>query len=224
MNAAIATQRPIWAAGQTLQLGRTVAASLALARERFNRLSWRRGLLAATALAASLLVIAWVVAVPTSMAYLGVFGFSALANAVLFLPSGRGAVMVAGALTLDPSGRRHHRRCGRCARRADGICARTLIPQTGQRSSPSRMAKSLCRQTHGCHPSSYVHYSEPVHGRSRDPRREAPLPASAIPDILPYRKGGPVDRVRVLGPMEHLPVQLLGRFGVSRYFVGSECV
>ena len=34
--------------------------------------------------------------------YLGVFGFSVLTNAILFLPSGRGAVMVAGAMVLNP--------------------------------------------------------------------------------------------------------------------------
>ena len=34
--------------------------------------------------------------------YLGVFGFSVLANAMLFLPSGRGVVMIAGALVLNP--------------------------------------------------------------------------------------------------------------------------
>jgi membrane protein YqaA with SNARE-associated domain len=34
--------------------------------------------------------------------YLGVFGFSVLTNAILFLPSGRGVVMVAGAMVLNP--------------------------------------------------------------------------------------------------------------------------
>ena len=34
--------------------------------------------------------------------YVGVFGFSVLTNAILFLPSGRGAVMVAGAMVLNP--------------------------------------------------------------------------------------------------------------------------
>ena len=34
--------------------------------------------------------------------YFGVFGFSVLTNAMLFLPSGRGAVMVAGAMVLNP--------------------------------------------------------------------------------------------------------------------------
>ncbi|MFC1935394.1 VTT domain-containing protein [Chloroflexota bacterium] len=39
---------------------------------------------------------------PQLTGYLGVFGFSVLSNAVLFLPSGRGVVMVSGALVLNP--------------------------------------------------------------------------------------------------------------------------
>ena len=58
--------------------------------------------LALTALAGVLLTAGWIAAGPEMMGYLGVFGFSVLANAVLFLPSGRGAVMVAGALALNP--------------------------------------------------------------------------------------------------------------------------
>ncbi len=39
---------------------------------------------------------------PQLTGYIGVFGFSVLANAILFLPSGRGAIMVGGALVLNP--------------------------------------------------------------------------------------------------------------------------
>ena len=48
------------------------------------------------------MIVATVAQGPRLMGYLGVFGFSVLANAILFLPSGRGAVMVAGALGLNP--------------------------------------------------------------------------------------------------------------------------
>ena len=39
---------------------------------------------------------------PVIAGYLSVFALSVLTNAVLFVPSGRGAVLVAGALTLNP--------------------------------------------------------------------------------------------------------------------------
>lgn len=39
---------------------------------------------------------------PLLTAYAAVFALSATANAVLFLPSARGAVMIAAAMTLDP--------------------------------------------------------------------------------------------------------------------------
>jgi hypothetical protein len=39
---------------------------------------------------------------PREIGYVGVFGLSILTNAVLFFPSGRDAVLVAGALVLNP--------------------------------------------------------------------------------------------------------------------------
>ena len=65
-------------------------------------MSRRQRVIAVSAASALLLAAAGIVAGPRLMAYLGVFGFSALANAVLFLPSGRGAIMIASAVVLNP--------------------------------------------------------------------------------------------------------------------------
>ena len=69
---------------------------------RFNRLSRLQRILVFSALAALVLVVAGLTAGPHFTGYLGVFGFSMLASALLFIPSGRGAVMIAAALVLNP--------------------------------------------------------------------------------------------------------------------------
>ena len=102
MNAAIATERSTFPIGPTAGLRGNVASLAAVANRRLDRLSRHRRKLAAVALAGALSAAAVIAAGPWILGYLGVFGFSALANAILFLPSGRGAVMVAGALTLNP--------------------------------------------------------------------------------------------------------------------------
>ena len=68
----------------------------------FRRLSRRERMLAATAIGLVALAIAGLTHGPQLMAYLTVFGLSVATNAVLFLPSGRGAVMVAAAVLLNP--------------------------------------------------------------------------------------------------------------------------
>ena len=62
----------------------------------------RTRILTSAARIASLFAVAGIIQGPQLMGYLGMFGFSVLSNAVLFLPSGRGAVMVGGALVLNP--------------------------------------------------------------------------------------------------------------------------
>ena len=58
--------------------------------------------MAAAFLAGGLVAAVWVTNGPLLIAYLGVFVLSAATNAIMFLPSGRGAIMVAAALTLNP--------------------------------------------------------------------------------------------------------------------------
>ena len=102
MNASLAIEKSIWATGPTLHLRQRIASQLAAASERVKGLSRRERVFASLALAGILLTVAEIAAGPRMMAYLGVLGLSALTNAVLFLPSGRGAILVAGALVLNP--------------------------------------------------------------------------------------------------------------------------
>lgn len=102
MNAAIATEGPISRIGPSAGPRANVASLVAAANRRLDRLSRRQRMLATGALVGALFAAAVIAAGPRTVAYLGVFGFSALANAILFLPSGRGAIMVAGAVALDP--------------------------------------------------------------------------------------------------------------------------
>jgi len=68
---------------------------------RGDRRGWYR-LLAMLTVAMMLIGVGVATHGPLLMAYVGVFGLSILTNAILFVPSGRGAVMVAGALILNP--------------------------------------------------------------------------------------------------------------------------
>ena len=102
MNASLTIERATSVAVPGLVPGVDSRGPLTALSELVSRLSRRQQIVAAAALTAASMIVAGVVAGPDLMGYLGVLGFSALANAVLFLPSGRGAVMVAGALVLNP--------------------------------------------------------------------------------------------------------------------------
>ncbi len=102
MNASITIERPGSFVGTGLSPRIDSLRPFAALKRLLDYLSGRQKALAAAALTAVSMIVAGVVAGPDLMGYLGVLGFSALANAVLFLPSGRGAVMVAGALFLNP--------------------------------------------------------------------------------------------------------------------------
>ena len=71
-------------------------------KELEGRLTGRQRVLGLALLAGMLLAVAGFAAGPRAMGYLGVFWSSVATNAVLFLPSGRGAIMVAAALVLNP--------------------------------------------------------------------------------------------------------------------------
>ena len=102
MNATLAAQRSESVALEGLGLRRTLAGWLWALRVRVAGMSRLQRALAIAALAGLVVAAAGVVAGPRLMGYFGVFGFSVAANATLFLPSGRGAVMLAGALVLNP--------------------------------------------------------------------------------------------------------------------------
>ncbi len=72
------------------------------AQDRLSGLSTRQRVFAATGLAGTILAFSAMSTGPQTTGYLGVFVFSALANAVLFLPSARGAIMLAAAMVLNP--------------------------------------------------------------------------------------------------------------------------
>ena len=79
-----------------------IVRSLTDMRFRLGQLFNRKQVLAISILSALLIAGFGIYQGAQTMAYLGIFGFSALASAILFLPSGRGAIMVAGALVLNP--------------------------------------------------------------------------------------------------------------------------
>ena len=102
MNATIATHRPIPTTRPAPGLRERVSTTVEAIDGLVGRLSGRQRLLVAAALTGFTLAVAGLAAGPHAMGYLGVFVFSVLTNAILFLPSGRGAVMVAGAMVLNP--------------------------------------------------------------------------------------------------------------------------
>ena len=216
MDAAITVQRQPWTTWPALGLGHRLASWWAVAVERISRLSWRRRAIAATALTVSLAVATWVAAGPETTAYLGVFGLIALANAVLFLPSGRGAVMVAGALALDPLAVGIIAVVGGALGELTGYAFGRSSHRLVRRQVVPHWLASVCRPTHGRRRPGHVRHSKSVHGRYRYTRRQAPLSPSTIPDIHPGREGGPVRPVRVPGAVEHLSGQLPGRSGDIR--------
>ncbi len=69
---------------------------------RAKRLSKLQQLLAVTLLAGFAVLLTGLVAGPRMMGYVSLFGLSILTNAVLFIPSGRGPIMLAAAFTLNP--------------------------------------------------------------------------------------------------------------------------
>ncbi len=79
-----------------------IVRSLTDLRVRLGRLFNRKQVLSISILSALLIAGLGIYQGAQAMAYLGIFGFSALSSAILFLPSGRGAVMVTGALVLNP--------------------------------------------------------------------------------------------------------------------------
>ena len=78
---------PAWATTVGQTLARTTTAQRVAA-----------GALASVALGGAM----WLLAGPDMAGYLGVFVLSLVANCMIFLPSGRGAILIGGALVLDP--------------------------------------------------------------------------------------------------------------------------
>ena len=102
MNASIAVDRVESIPGPRYGLGTVNSRWFSAPLELVAQLSGRQRVIAATALTGVLLAGAGIAAGAQMMAYVGVFALSVLANAVLFVPSGRGGIMVAAALTLNP--------------------------------------------------------------------------------------------------------------------------
>ena len=102
MNATLPLERPGSVAAPRLGAGAAIRLWLTALRVVVGRLSRRQQALAVAVLTGALVIVASVAQGARLTGYLGVFGFSILANAILFLPSGRGAIMVAGALVLNP--------------------------------------------------------------------------------------------------------------------------
>jgi len=102
MKVALAAERsssfPVISLSSALGFGRAWIAFW----DHAGRASRRQQVLALSILAVVLLVGIGVTLGPQLMGYLSVFGFSVISNAVLFVPSGRGAVMIASALVLNP--------------------------------------------------------------------------------------------------------------------------
>ena len=102
MNATLTAERSYLATDATLRSSPWDGRWLATVQARVAQLSTRQRVVAGSIATAFVVAAAGIAAGPHLMGYLGVFVFSTLANAILFLPSGRGAVMVAGALVLNP--------------------------------------------------------------------------------------------------------------------------
>lgn len=97
---AYASSRPINSVGIGLATaGGQLFADL---KYRVKRLSTLQQLLAISLLTGFAVVVTGLVAGPRMMGYVSLFGLSVLTNAVLFIPSGRGPVMLAAAFTLNP--------------------------------------------------------------------------------------------------------------------------
>ncbi len=69
---------------------------------RVTRASTLQRVVGLTVLVAATLGAAAMLGGPRAMAYLGVFGGGVVTSAILFLPSGRWAILIGGALVLDP--------------------------------------------------------------------------------------------------------------------------
>ena len=78
------------------------AGPLDSAVQRAKGLSRRQRLLVSAGVVGGLMAIAGLTQDPKLMAYLSVFGLSVATNAILFLPSGRGAIIIAAAMVLNP--------------------------------------------------------------------------------------------------------------------------
>ena len=102
MTTALAIERYIPVPGDGLNARLAMERTTGALRKRVSRISRPQRIVAISVLVAVLVAAAGAMAGPRLVAYLGVFGSSVVANAVLFLPSGRGAIMVGAALVLNP--------------------------------------------------------------------------------------------------------------------------
>jgi len=102
MNATGTAVRPRPAPAVVAELRSWTAGLVLRLRERISRMSTFQQVLGISISAALLLPAAAITLGPHLVGYLGVFGLSVLTNALLFIPSGRWGVMVAGILVLNP--------------------------------------------------------------------------------------------------------------------------
>ena len=102
MSTAFAIERTIPVPGEGLSARLAMERTIGALRKRVGHVSRPQQVVAISVLVAVLVAATGVMAGPRLVAYVGVFGSSVAANAVLFLPSGRGAIMVGAALVLNP--------------------------------------------------------------------------------------------------------------------------
>ena len=102
MQAAPAYTGPQSAKSVAIGLATTAEQIFTELKYRWRRLPKRQQLLAVTLFAGFAVLLTGLVAGPRMMGYVSLFGLSVLTNAVLFIPSGRGPIMLATAFTLNP--------------------------------------------------------------------------------------------------------------------------
>ncbi len=107
MNATSTATRPIASSPPRLGLEKAISRPLPGSTtlhlwERVQGVPRRRWIAMLVLLAVASVAIIGVSQGARQAGYLGVFAFSVIANATLFIPSGRGAVMLAGAFVLNP--------------------------------------------------------------------------------------------------------------------------
>ena len=83
-------------------LGASITAAGSSLRDLFHRVPRLYLVIATSALAAALLAVVGVTQGSGLAGYASIFGLSILLNALLFVPAGRGAVLLAGAIVLNP--------------------------------------------------------------------------------------------------------------------------
>ena len=102
MTTALAIERNIPILGDGLSARLAMERTTGALRERVSRISRPQRVVAISVLVAVLVAATGAMAGPRLVAYVGVFGSSVVTNAMLFLPSGRGAIMLGAALVLNP--------------------------------------------------------------------------------------------------------------------------